>query len=255
MAITLKTAREVEAMRRAGALAVRIIEKMTRAVRPGIATQALDDVARHELIKAGAVSTAKNYPTYREGEGFPGYFCTSVNEEVVHAPPGPRRLREGDILTLDLTVRLHGHCASRAVTIPVGSIAPDRQRLLKTAEDALALAVEQIRPGRPWSEVARLIQHSVEGSGYNVVREFVGHGIGRQALEDPMVPNVVTGRGDFVLRPGITLTVEPMVLSGGRGITLLGDGWTVVAEDGMPSAHVRHTVAVSPEGADVLTTG
>ena len=256
MPIRLKTPQQIESMRRAGALAAQILAEVAAAVEPGMTTADLDGAVAVRLARAGATSTAKGYPTYTPGRGFPGYCCTSVNEEVLHAPPGSRVLRSGDVLTLDLTLRLGGYCASRAITVPVGLVDAEQQRLLRVTEETLALAVSQIVPGRAWSEVARQIQQHVESNGYNVVREFVGHGIGTVPLEDPKVPNFVGPapfRGDFILRPGMTFTVEPMILSGRRDVALLEDGWTVVAEDGMPSAHVRHTVAVTTSGADVLT--
>jgi methionyl aminopeptidase len=201
---------------------------------------------------------SKNYPTYKPGEGFPAETCISVNEEVVHGIPGSRQLREGDIVTLDLALMLDGYCADTATTVPVGRISPEVQKLLDVTRQTLALALNNIRPGRRWTEIARLMQYHVESNGFSVVREFVGHGIGRSMHEDPKVANFVTAeqlRGDFKLRPGMTLAVEPMVVMGSREVDLLPDNWTVVTKDGLPAAHFEHTIAVTENGVDILTDG
>jgi methionyl aminopeptidase len=258
MPIVLKTRREIEMMRRAGQVGRDILSKMRDAAVVGVTTGELDELARSELEKVGGVGLSKNYPTYKEGEGFPGYTCISVNEEVVHGIPGKRVLREGDIVTLDLAMSLEGYCSDLAVTVPVGKIAPAAQRLLNVTQETLVLAIQNMKPGRRWSDVARLMQHYVERHGYSVVREFVGHGIGQAMHEDPKVPNFVSFeqlRGDFLLRAGMTLAVEPMVVAGHRDVKLLKDGWTVVTEDGQRAAHFEHTVAVTATGADVLTNG
>jgi methionyl aminopeptidase len=258
MPIVLKTRRELEMMRRAGQVGRDILSKMRDAAVVGVTTGELDELARSELEKVGGVGLSKNYPTYKEGEGFPGYTCISVNEEVVHGIPGKRVLREGDIVTLDLAMSLEGYCSDLAVTVPVGKIAPAAQRLLNVTQETLVLAIQNMKPGRRWSDVARLMQHYVERHGYSVVREFVGHGIGQSMHEDPKVPNFVNFeqlRGDFLLRPGMTLAVEPMVVAGRRDVKLLKDGWTVVTEDNQRAAHFEHTVAVTANGVDVLTNG
>lgn len=258
MPIVIKSRFEIERMRQAGKLAHEILGKMRAAVRPGISTQELDELARAELDKAGATALSKNYPTYRPNEGFPGYTCISINEEVVHGIPGPRTLKDGDDVTLDLALSLEGFCADTAVTVGVGPISPALQKLLDVTKESLDLALTNMRPGRKWSDIARLIQHFVEKNGYNVVREFVGHGIGRGMHEDPKVPNFVTAEqltGDFLLRRGMTLAVEPMVVAGRRDVDLYRDGWTVFTVDRMPAAHFEHTVAVTDTGVDVLTDG
>lgn len=254
----LKTRREIEMMRRAGQAGRDILAAMQRAAVPGVTTAELDDLARVELDKVGAVALSKNYPTYKAGEGFPGYTCISVNEEVVHGIPGKRVLREGDIVTLDLALSLEGYCTDTATTVAVGNISPQNQRLLEVTKHTLVLAIQNMKPGRKWSDIARLMQHYVERHGYSVVREFVGHGIGRSMHEEPKVPNFVTFeqlRGDFLLRAGMTLAVEPMVVAGRRDVQLLKDGWTVVTEDGHRAAHFEHTVAVTSNGVDILTDG
>lgn len=258
MPIILKARREIELMRKAGQLAHQILLSMKEAVAPGVTTGQLNDVAKRELKAAGAIGLSKNYPTYRPGEGFPAETCISVNDEVVHGIPGSRVLNSGDIVTLDLALSLDGYCADTAISVPVGTIQPSVQKLLDVTANALVLAVQTIHPDRKWSDVARVIQHTVESNGFSVVRDFVGHGIGKTMHEDPKVPNFVTPeqmRGDFKLRPGMTLAVEPMVVMGRRDVSMLDDGWTVVTRDSMPAAHFEHTIAVTETGADVLTDG
>lgn len=258
MPIILKSRRELDMMRQAGVVAHRILNLMCAAAVPGVTTGELDELARIELEKAGATSPSKNYPTYKPGEGFPGYTCISVNEEVVHGIPGPRVLTEGDIVKIDMALSLNGYCADTARTVAVGQIHPKVQKLLDVTKEALELAIENTKPGRKWSDVARLIQWHIERHGYSVVREFVGHGVGRSMHEDPKVPNFVTPeqlRGDFKLKPGTTIAVEPMVVMGRRDVEMLKDGWTIVTKDGLPAAHFEHTVAVTETGAEVLTDG
>lgn len=256
MPIVLKSSREIAMMRRAGQVARDILGSMREATVPGVTTGELDLLARDELAKVGGVAMSKNYPTYKAGEGFPGYTCISVNEEVVHGIPGPRVLREGDLVTLDLAMSLDGYCSDTAITVGCGKISPAGQRLLDVTRGTLELAIQNMKPGRRWSDIARLMQHYVERHGYSVVREFVGHGIGRSMHEDPKVPNFVNFeqlRGDFLLRAGMTLAVEPMVVAGRRDVKLLKDGWTVVTEDSHRAAHFEHTIAVSGSGVEILT--
>lgn len=258
MPIILKTRREIEQIRRAGQIGCEILAAMREVVRPGVTTFEINEVARRLLSRNNAVGMSKNYPTYKPGEGYPAETCLSVNEEVVHGIPSSRQLREGDIITLDLALKVDGYCADTATTVAVGSIPPPIQKLLDVTADTLSIAVKQIKPGKKWSDIARLMQYNVESHGFNVVREFVGHGVGRSMHEDPKVPNFVTAeqlRGDFKLRPGMTFAVEPMVVMGRREVRQLPDGWTIVTEDGSPAAHFEHTVAVTETGADVLTDG
>jgi methionyl aminopeptidase len=253
MPIILKSRREIEAIRRAGALAVDIIEKMRRRVCPGITTAALDELVRIELYKAGAISSVK----FGSNPGYPGQCCISTNDEVLHAPPGPRVLQEGDIVTLDVGVSLEGFCAGRALTVPVGMVDEERVRLLRVTEQTLAAAISQMMPGRRWSDIALLIQQNIQRNGYSVVREFVGCGVGRDWIEEPAMPNFydkITLQRDFLLRPGMTLKVDPIVLSGRPEIELMADGFTIVTRDGKPAAHARHTIAMLETGAEVLTS-
>jgi methionyl aminopeptidase len=258
MPIILKTRREIELMRHAGQVGHEILLKMKQKAVVGVTTLELDDLAAEELAKVGGVGTSKNYPTYKEGEGFPGHTCISINEEVVHGIPRDRVLKEGDLVTLDLALKVGGYCSDMAITVGIGNITHKQQRLLDVTRQTLDLAIANIKPGRKWTDIARLMQYNVEKNGYSVVREFVGHGVGRNMHEDPKVPNFVTQeqlRGDFKLRPGMTFAVEPMVVMGRRDVELLSDGWTVVTEDRQPAAHFEHTIAVTDSGVDVLTDG
>ena len=260
MPIVYKSRREIELMRRAVQVACQILAKMREAAVPGTSTLDLDELARAEMEAAGALSGSKNYPTYKPGEGYPGYTCISVNDEVVHGIPGGRTLKEGDVVTLDVALQVNGYFADTATTVPVGRTSPENQKLLDVTKETLFMAIRNIKPGKRWSDIARLMQHYVEQlHGYSMVREFVGHGVGRSMHEEPRsVANFVTGeqrRGDFELRPGMTIAVEPMVVMGRRDVVMKEDQWTVVTEDGKPAAHFEHTVAVTSTGADVLTDG
>lgn len=258
MPIILKTRREIELMRHAGQVGQDILQKMREHTRPGVTTGELDQLAAEELAKVGGIGMSRNYPTYKAGEGFPGHTCISVNEEVVHGIPGQRVLQSGDVVTLDLALKVGAFCCDMAITVGVGIISPRSQKLLDITRQTLELAISHIKPGKKWSDIARLMQYNVEKSGFSVVREFVGHGVGRSMHEDPKVPNFVTAeqsRGDFKLRPGMTIAVEPMVTVGRRDVELLSDGWTVVTEDRQSAAHFEHTIAVTEAGAEVLSLG
>ncbi len=258
MPIVIKNRREIEMMRRAGQIGCEILAKMRGATKAGVSTLELDELARVELEKVDGTALSKNYPTYKAGEGFPGHTCISVNEVVVHGIPGGRTLKAGDIVTLDLALSVNGYCCDTATTVAVGAITPAAQKLLDVTKETLAVAIQHMKPDKRWSEIARLMQYNVERHGFSVVREFVGHGIGRSMHEDPKVANFVTHeqlRGDFKLRPGMTLAVEPMVVAGRRDVTLLDDGWTVITEDRSLAAHFEHTVAVTDVGVDILTDG
>ena len=257
MSILLKTPQQIELMRRTGQVAALMLSKMRRAIIPGVTTLALDQIAAAELQRAGAVSMSKGFPMHQQSGGFPGYTCISVNDEVVHGIPGPRVLRAGDIVALDVDPRLNGWCATAATTVPVGIISPHVQRFLNVGIEALRLALNSVRPGIHWMQIAERIQNLVESHGYGIVREFVGHGIGRAFIEEPRaVLNYArprTPQADFVLRSGTTLTIEPIITMGRRDVVLREDGMTVVTEDGHPAAHFRHTIAVTETGADILT--
>ncbi len=245
-------------MRRAGIVVHGILQKMHQAMKPGVTTRELDEVAGQEMRKAGAISSSRFFPTYKEGEGYPGYTCISVNEEVIHGIPGARRLKDGDIVSIDVNVFLNGWVADSAWTFAVGQVSPKAQKLMDVTRQTLELAIANARPDARWSDIARLMQYNVEQAGFNVVREFVGHGVGRSMHEDPKVPNFVSSeqlRGDFKLRTGMTIAVEPMVVAGKRDVVLLDDEWTIVTEDRQLAAHFEHTLAVTETGVEILTDG
>ena len=258
MPIELKSRREIDMMRKAGAVLIPIVEKMKAACAVGITTRELDEIARSEIEKAGAISPIKDYGKSKMEAGFPGYTCISINEEVVHGIPGPRKLKDGDIVKIDAAIILNGYCADTATTVVVGRMPPKVQKLLDVTKQTLELAIQNIKPDKKWSDIARLIQWNVERHGFSVVREFVGHGVGRSMHEEPKVPNFVTPeqlRGDFKLKVGTTIAVEPMVVMGRREVVLLEDKWTVVTEDRQPAAHFEHTIAVTETGCEILTNG
>jgi methionyl aminopeptidase len=259
MKITLKSRRELELMRVAGRLVHKALNRAKELAHVGMTTLELDRIVHDTYTSAGGQGLFKWYPTYEPGKGFPGNTCISVNDEVVHGIPGDRTLKDGDVVSVDCGIRLGGYCGDSALTIAVGTLTPESQRLLQVTQATLALAIQEIRPGRKWSDVARKMQEHVEKNGMSCVREFVGHGIGTRMHEDPKVPNFVSDefkkRGDFYLQAGMTLAVEPMVILGQPDVQVLDDHWTVVTKDRTPAAHFEHTIAVTPTGADVLTDG
>ncbi len=257
--IVLKSKREIELMREAGRLVAAVLDRVCGMVAPGVTTGDLNREAERLIAQAGAeplfkgvVNPAAKYP-------FPAALCTSVNEEVVHGVPGNRALQAGDVVSVDCGVRLHGYCGDSARTVAVDSIDAEAQRLLDVTLEALNLAIREVAPGRMWSDVARQMQRLVESAGMSVVREFVGHGIGREMHEEPKVPNYYDRsqrRSDFRLEPGLTLAIEPMVTLGRADVKYAdSDAWAIITRDGRYAAHFEHTIAVTDEGADVLTVG
>lgn len=253
----LKSREDIERMRRAGRVVYEVLTRMRQMAAPGVTTAQLNAVAEDMIRKAGAEALFRGVETRQARFPFPSALCTSVNEVVVHGIPCDRKLEEGDIVSVDCGVRLDGFCGDSATTIQIGAVSAEVQKLLQVTAEALQIAVEQIRPKRWWSEIAGQIQAHVEQAGFSVVREFVGHGIGREMHEEPKVPNYVDPRErrqDFMLRPGMVLAVEPMVNMGTAAV-VYGDssGWPVVTQDGSCAAHFEHTIAVTDRGADVLT--
>ncbi len=259
MTITLKSAAEIELMRQAGRVVHRVLSRLAEMAQPGVTTADLDAEAGRLISQAGGVGLFRNYPNHRPGgPPFPGYICASFNEQVVHGIPGPRAIRPGDILSLDCGVRLAGWCGDSAVTVAVGAVDPRVARLVEVTRQTLQLAIDLVRPGRRWSQLARAMQKHVENAGFSVVTQYVGHGIGRQMHETLKLPNFWSRQWageDFELAEGMTLAIEPMVNLGRPEVVDLDDDWTVVTRDRQPSAHCEHTVAVRPYGADVLTDG
>ncbi|MFO0864758.1 MAG: type I methionyl aminopeptidase [Gemmataceae bacterium] len=205
-------------------------------------------------IRSTAPLPFKGYPGPKVP--FPAVTCISINEQVVHGIPGPREIREGDIVKIDTACKLNGWCADAAVSLPVGEVRPERRRLVEVAEQVLQIAIEEFGKRKWWSEVAGRMQRHAEAAGYSVVDQYVGHGIGRVMHENPQVPNYVSRdmkKHDFRLEPGLVLAVEPMVNMGGRDTRVLSDHWTVVTKDGMPSVHVEHTLALTANGVEIIT--
>lgn len=258
MAIRLKSQHEIEKMRAAGRVVRKVLNRCQEICQPGITTRQIDEEAYRIFTAEGAKGLFKNYPTYRPGEGFPSNLCISVNEEVVHGIAGERVIKEGDIVGIDCGVQLDGWCGDAATTVMVGQVRPEVRKLCEVTQHVLAIAIENMKPGRRWSQIARLMQSYAEQQGLSVVRDFVGHGIGQQMHEDPKVPNFVSRdllRNDILLREGVVLAVEPMCNLGAKEVVTLADGWTVLTVDRQPSAHYEHTVAVTAHGANVLTDG
>ncbi len=245
-------------MRRAGRVVHSVLQRCREICQPGVTTKEIDEEAQRIIDDAGARGLFKNYPTYKPGEGFPGTLCISVNEVVVHGIASDRVIEDGDIVGIDCGVQLDGWCGDSATTIMVGNVTPEVRKLCETTQHVLQIAIENIKPGRRWSQVARLMQQYAENLGYGVVQDFVGHGIGQKMHEDPKVPNFVNRellRNDILLQEGVVLAIEPMCNMGTKAVKTLADQWTVVTLDGKPAAHYEHTVAVVPGGAEVLTDG
>jgi methionyl aminopeptidase len=247
--ITLKSAREIEIMARAGRIVGGTLALMREIVRPGMTTEDLD-VAAEEYIRGhdGAV------PSFKGLYGFPKTLCTSIDEEIVHGIPSPRRvLGEGSIVSVDVGVQLEGLHADSATTIPVGEVTPDAARLMQVTRDSLAAAIGQARVGNHVGDIGHAVQKLAEGAGFGVVRELVGHGIGTRFHEEPQVPNYGSPRRGPRLLEGMTLAIEPMITMGDPTTRTLSDKWTVVTADGSLSAHFEHTVAITANGPRILT--
>jgi methionyl aminopeptidase len=245
--IILKSKSEIDKMRVACHIVAEVLQELVRAARPGVSTLELDAWAEKAIRARGAVPAFKGY------RGFPKTLCVSVNEQVVHGIPSKRRLKEGDIVGLDLGAKWDGYYGDAAVTVPVGCITPVAESLLATAREALYLGIKEVRTGQHLSDISHTIQRYAEGQGYSVVRAFVGHGIGTALHEEPQVPNFgPPGRGPR-LKVGMVLAIEPMVNIGDADVEILNDGWTVVTADSQLSAHFEHTVAITEAGPEILT--
>ncbi|MPY90524.1 MAG: type I methionyl aminopeptidase [Luteitalea sp.] len=245
--IVCRSPAEIEKMRRANQLVVRILDELRALVVPGATTQEIDWRAEQLTRDAGAEPAFKGY------RGFPYTICASLNEQVVHGFPSDRALVQGDILSIDMGVRLDGYYGDCAVTLAVGRIAPETARLLQITREALDYGIAQVQIGRRVSDIGHAVQAHVEAHGYSVVREFVGHGVGTRLHEEPQVPNYgLPGRGPR-LAAGMVLAIEPMVNMGKAAVRVLRDGWTAVTVDGSLSAHFEHSVAVAATGPDILT--
>lgn len=247
MTITIKNEDELRRMEEAGHVVALAHAHVERAIAPGITTADLDEIVRQVLEDSDAVSSFLGY------HGFPAHICTSVNDEIVHGIPGRKRLREGDIISVDIGAILNGYQGDSAWTYPVGEIASDAAQLLRDTEEALERAVAAAAAGNRLGGIGYAVQSLAHERGRGVVRDYGGHGIGRQMHEDPHVPNIGTPDRGLVLRSGLTLAIEPMLTTGGEDTRTLSDGWTVVTADGSLAAHFEHTVAIASDGGRVLT--
>lgn len=243
----LKSPAEIEVMREAGRITASALRVVGEAVAPGVTTAQLDDIAAEHIRNEGGK------PAFLGYRGFPATLCVSVNDEVVHGIPGKRRLREGDIVSVDCGVIVDGYYGDAAMTFPVGQVSDQARRLMDVTREALDAAIARCRPGMRLGDVGNAVQTVVERAGFSVVREYVGHGIGRSMHEEPQVPNFGRAGTGVTLKPGTVLAIEPMVNAGGYAVRSLDDGWTVVTADGSLSAHFEHTVAITEDGPSILT--
>ena len=242
-----KSQKEIDKMRAAGQLVGRVLQQLRGMVAPGITTLEVDRAAEKMIRDAGA------YPTFKGYNGFPFSICASVNEQVVHGFPSEYELKEGDIFSIDVGATLDGFVGDTATTVGVGQVSDDRLRLMRITEESLQLAIEQCRAGNHLGDIGFAVQSHAEAHGYSIVRDYVGHGIGRKMHEDPQIPNYgKPGKGPKI-KTGYVFALEPMVNMGSLHTRTLKDGWTVVTVDGQPSAHFEHTVAITEEGPEVLT--
>ena len=246
-AIKIKTGDEMKLMRSACAVAAEILEEIGAFVKPGVTTRQMDEFAAAQINARGAKSAFLGYRKY------PCHTCMSVNDEVVHGLATERELHFGDIVSVDVGVRHNGFIGDNARTFAVGGCGVLAQRLLDVTEQSLYLGIAAARPGNRVTDISRAVQDYVEGNGFSVVREFVGHGVGRTMHEEPQVPNFVDRKMDDKLKPGMTIAIEPMVNAGRPEVKILKDGWTVVTQDGSLSAHFEHTVLVTDGEPEILT--
>jgi methionyl aminopeptidase len=245
--IIIKSTRELEQLKRSNAIVAEVFEKLKGRIAPGVTTEELDQIAEEHILLKGARPAFKGY------RGFPATLCISINEEVVHGIPSHRRLKEGDLVSLDVGVNLMGYFGDAAVTLPVGEVDPRAQRLLEVTEKSLYIGIEEAKVGNRLFDISYAIQSWVESHGFSVVRDFVGHGIGRELHEEPQIPNFGVPHQGPRLEKGMVFALEPMVNEGTHEVRVLSDGWTVVTKDGKRSAHFEHTIAIMEDGAEVLS--
>src|SRR5882724_5694019 len=245
--IVCKSRNEIDKMRRSGAIVGRVLKSLRDMVEPGMTTIELDRYAEKTIRAAGAIPTFKGY------HGFPYSLCISVNEQIVHGFPSDRKLKEGDILSIDCGATLGGYVGDAALTIPVGKVTEEKAKLMKVTEESLLKAIEQARVGNRLFDISYAVQSHVEPLGYTVVKNYCGHGVGREMHEEPQVPNYGRPGTGPMIREGWVLAIEPMVNIGTDQTKTLKDGWTVVTADGKPSAHFEHTIAITAQGPEILT--
>lgn len=245
--IIIKSRAEIDLMRKAGAVVGRVLERMGREAKPGVTTSELDRIAEEMIRSEGGVPSFKGY------HGFPASICASVNEQIIHGIPGDRRLVEGDIIGIDVGAILNGYHGDAAMTFAVGRVDDLAVTLMRVTRESLEAAIEMARPGMHLGDIGHAVQSHAEANGFSVVREFVGHGIGRRMHEEPAIPNYGQPGEGRRLRAGMVLAIEPMVNAGGHEVEIMSDMWTAVTRDRSMSAHFEHTVAVTEEGPVVLT--
>jgi len=247
--IVLKSPQEIAVMREANQIVAELLQELKARAVPGVSTRELDEIAERFIRKKKAKCAFKGY------RGYPNCLCTSVNDVIVHGLPSSAELREGDILSIDCGVYYKGFYGDAAITVPIGRVSERAQRLIQTTRECLHLAIERMVEGNRLSDISHAIQTCAEKEGFSVVRDFVGHGIGRQLHEDPQVPNYGQAGTGIRLKTGMVLAIEPMVNEGHWGVRILKDGWTAVTEDGSLSAHFEHSVAITDNGPLVLSEG
>ena len=252
--IQLKTRDEIECLRRANAIVYEVLMTLQELVRPGITNKELDRKAEELTLKHKAQAAFLGYPAHSKNVApFPGTICASVNECIVHGIPNDHPLREGDILSIDYGCKYQGWYGDSAITVPVGQINAQASKLLEVTQKSLNLAIEECQPGRRIGDISNVVQQHVEINGFSVVREFVGHGIGRNLHEPPHVPNFGRPGQGRIIRPGLVLAIEPMVTAGSFESRVLADGWSAVAKDGSLAAHFEHSVAITENGPLILS--
>ncbi len=251
--IILKSSAEIAKMRVPGRMVAEILDILRKRVKPGITTANLNAIAEYETKKRNARPVFKNYPNPGGGRPFPGVICASVNEEVVHGIPGHRELQEGDIISIDFGVIANGFAGDSAITVPVGEVSDQVTQLLKVTEESLMKGIENALVGNRLGAISNAVQTHAEKHGLSVVRDFVGHGIGREMHEDPPVPNYGRINSGPILQEGMTLAIEPMLNIGTYKVFTQEDEWTVVTQDGKYSAHFEHTIAITEKGPEILT--
>ena len=249
--ITLKSAREIEVLRRANVIVAEILEELKKKVAPGVTTLELDALAEELTYKKKALPAFKGYQM--AGRVYPGSLCVSVNEEIVHGIPGERVLKKGDVVGLDFGVIYEGFYGDSAFTVGVGRVSEDAARLMRVTEESLYRGIEQLVEGKRLGDLSSAIQRTVEDAGFSVVRAFVGHGIGKRLHEDPPVPNYGEADRGLRIQEGMVLAIEPMVNAGGWDVKMKEDGWTAVTADGSLSAHFEHSVAITKNGPYILS--
>lgn len=246
MSVELKSKHELEIMRRAGMIVYEVLQSLREMVAPGVSTRDLDRRAAELTAKHGALPAFLGYPSASKNvQPFPGVICSSVNDEIVHGVPNDSPLRDGDIVSIDYGCCIDGFFGDSAITVPVGKVSPEAVRLLEVTAQSLEDAISECLPGKRIGDISYAVQSRVENNGFSVVREFVGHGIGRKMHEPPAVPNFGQKNQGRILRPGMVLAIEPMVTAGSHEAKVLDDGWTAVTKDASLSAHFEHTVAIT----------